>query len=59
MKLSTFLFQYGNTPLHYSVESGLLDIVQLLLEKKDIDLKKVNKVCYDVLNRNLIVCGTA
>lgn len=44
LDITIFQFQSGNTPLHYAVKDGRVEIVKLLLERTDIQNYKVNKV---------------
>lgn len=45
LNITTYLFQSGNTPLHYAVKNERVEIVKLLLKRVDIQKYKVNKVC--------------
>lgn len=44
MQVEIFLFQNGDTHLHNAARNGSRDIVQLLLERTDIDPNKGNQV---------------
>lgn len=51
VNIGVFYFQDGNTPLHLAALRGNLRIVQLLLERTDINQNERNEVWYQMLTR--------
>ena len=41
-----YLFQSGETILHYASETGDVDVVDIFLSKGNADVNAVNKVCH-------------
>ena len=53
VRLITLLLQYGWTALHYAVDGGCVNVLQVLLMERSCDVAmttKVNNVTYIVMN---------